>query len=251
MLAAPAAGIGHVWPGLVVGSIAAMVIDAAILRFRNKNQDWEFPSGALLTAAIVSMVLSPEEPWHVVAITSVIGVLSKYVVRSRTANVFNPAALALVVTFYLFNTGQSWWGALTEAPWWGLIVLFATGIFITDRVNKMPMVLAFLGAYYLLFTIASFVADPAWVVEIFRTPDLQMVLFFAFFILTDPPTSPTKYPHQIVCGILVAIVSFAVFEWMGAAYYLLAGVLVGNLWEGWRRMRVTSLRALAQSPSSL
>ena len=125
-IAAPAAGIGHVWAGLVVGSIAAMLIDAAILRFRNKNQDWEFPSGALLTAVIVSMVLSPEEPWHVVAITSVIAVISKYVFRVRTANVFNPAALALVVTFYLFNTGQSWWGAMTDAGWLGLVVLIVT-----------------------------------------------------------------------------------------------------------------------------
>jgi Na+-translocating ferredoxin:NAD+ oxidoreductase RnfD subunit len=240
-IAAPAAGIGHVWAGLVVGSIAAMLVDAAILRFRNKNQDWEFPSGALLTAVIVSMVLSPEEPWYVVAITSVIAVISKYVFRVRTANVFNPAALALVVTFYLFNTGQSWWGAMTDAGWLGLVVLIVTGVFITDRVNKMPMVLAFLGAYYLLFTITAFVADPAWVVEIFRTPDLQMVLFFALFILTDPPTSPTKYPHQIVCGVLVAVVSYAVFEWTGAAYYLLAGVLVGNGWEAWRR--TTSSRA--------
>ena len=229
------------WAGLVVGSIAAMAIDAAILRFRNKNQDWEFPSGALLTAVIVSMVLSPAEPWHVVAITSAIAVISKYVFRTRNANVFNPAALALVATFYVFNTGQSWWGAMTEAGWLGLVVLIATGVFITDRVNKMPMVLAFLGAYYLLFTITAFVADPAWVVEIFRTPDLQMVLFFALFILTDPPTSPTKYPHQIMCGVLVAVVSFAVFEWTGAAYYLLAGVLVGNAWEAWRR--ITSSRA--------
>ena len=30
--------------------------------------------------------------------------------------------------------------------------------------------------------------------------------------------------------------SFAVFEWIGAAYYLLAGVLVGNIWEAWRRV---------------
>ena len=239
-LAAPAAGIGLVWPGLVAGSIAAMVVDAAILRFRNKNQDWEFPSGALLTAVIVSMVLSPAEPWYVVTITSVIGVISKYLFRTRTANMFNPAALALVATFYLFNTGQSWWGALTDAPWWGLVVLFATGIFITDRVNKMPMVLAFLGAFYLLFTITAFAADPARVVEVFRAPDLQMVLFFAFFILTDPPTSPTKYPHQIIDGVLVAVVSYAIFEGLGAAHYLLAGVLAGNLWEAWRRSRPKS-----------
>ena len=220
-------------PGLVAGILAAMLVDAPILRVRDGA--WSFPSGALLTAAIVAMILGPQEPWHVTAITSVIGVVSKYVVRGRTANVFNPAALALVAAFYLFNSAESWWGALPDLPLYAIAALIATGAFMTDRVNKAPMVLAFLGSYYVLFTITAFVGDPGQVVEIFRAPDLHMVLFFAFFILTDPPTSPTKYRHQIICGVIVAAVSYVAFEWIGSVYYLLAGVLVGNVWEAWRR----------------
>jgi enediyne biosynthesis protein E5 len=121
-----------------------------------------------------------------------------------------------------------------------LAVLFATGIFIADRVKKMPLVLAFLGVYYLLFTITAFVGDPRIVSEIYRTPDLQAVLFFAFFILTDPPTSPVRQRPQIICGVLVAIVSYGIFEFVGAVYYLLAGVLVGNVYEAWRRQRMRS-----------
>ena len=82
----------------------------------------------------------------------------------------------------------------------------------------------------------AFVSDPAWVSEVFRAPDLEAVLFFAFFILTDPPTSPIKYGDQILFAVLVAVVSFAIFEWLGAVYYLLAGVLVANVWEAWRRV---------------
>jgi hypothetical protein len=70
---------------------------------------------------------------------------------------------------------------------------------------------------------------------VFRTPDLQAVLFFALFILTDPPTSPVRYRDQMVFAVIVAVASCAIFEWMGAVYYLLAGVLIGNLWEAWRR----------------
>ena len=167
---------------------------------------------------------------------------------------FNPAALALVVAFYVFHTAQSWWGSLPEITPWALAVIFATGIFITDRVNKMPLVLAFLGCYYLLFTVTAFVGDPNGVAEVFRNPDLNAVLFFAFFILTDPPTSPVKYPDQLVCAVIVAVTSYAVYEWVGAAYYLLAGVLVGNVWEAWRRVRRFPDRAsrrttLAQSAS--
>jgi Na+-translocating ferredoxin:NAD+ oxidoreductase RnfD subunit len=122
------------------------------------------------------------------------------------------------------------------------LALVAGGVFIADRVNKMPLVLAFLAAYYLLFTVTAFVGDPAWVSEVFRAPDLQAVLFFALFILTDPPTSPVKYRDQLVFAIIVAAASFAMFEWIGAVYYLLAGVLIGNLWEAWQRVRRRSGR---------
>jgi Na+-translocating ferredoxin:NAD+ oxidoreductase RnfD subunit len=232
-LAAPGEGIAVVAPGLLSATIAAGLLDLLILRFRKKA--WEFPSGAILTAMIVAMVLRAQEPWYVTTITSLVAVASKYVIRSRSANVFNPAAFAIVATFYPFHTGQSWWGALPEVLPIAQVALVAAGIFITDRINKMPLVVAFLGSYYLLFTITAFVSDPRTVSEVFRTPDLQAALYFAFIILTDPPTSPAKYRDQLICGAIVAVVSFAIFEWIGAVYYLLAGVLAGNLWEAWRR----------------
>ena len=235
ILAAPHEGIARVAPGLLSAIVTAGIIDFFILR--KVDGAWQYPSGAVLTGFFVAMILSPFEPWYVGACTSAIAVVSKYVFRSRFANIFNPAALAIVITFYIFATGQSWWGALPELPPAALVVLFVTGIFITDRVNKMPMVLVFLGVYYLLFTLTAFSGNTARVAEIYRAPDLHAVLYFAFFILTDPPTSPAKYPHQLIYGVLVAIASFAIFQFIGAVYYLLAAVLIGNLWEAGRRWK--------------
>ena len=231
-MALPGQGVRAV-AGLASATIAAGLVDVLILRVRKKV--WEFPSGAVLTAMIVAMVLRAQEPWYVTAVTSVIAILSKYVFRSRTANVFNPAALAIIVSFYAFHTGQSWWGALTDVTPVGKVALVAAGVYIAGRVNKMPLVLAFLGAYFVLFTVTAFVSDPLSVAEIFRTPDVEAALYFAFIILTDPPTSPAKYPDQIVCGLIVAVVSYAFFELAGVVYYLLAGVLAGHVWEAWRR----------------
>lgn len=232
-MAAPGQGVRAVAAGLVSATIAAGLADILILRAR-KNV-WEFPSGAVLTAMIVAMVLRAQEPWYVTTITSVAAVLSKYLFRTRSANVFNPAALAIIASFYMFHTGQSWWGALPDVAPVAKVVLLAAGIFIADRVNKMPLVLTFLGAYFLLFAATAFGNDPLSVAEIFRTPDVEAVLYFAFIILTDPPTSPAKYPDQIVCGVIVAAVSYAFFDWAGVVYYLLAGVLAGNVWEAYRR----------------
>jgi Na+-translocating ferredoxin:NAD+ oxidoreductase RnfD subunit len=233
-MAAPHEGILVVGRGLLSAALVASLIDGVMLRARHRR--WEYPSGAVLTALFVAMVLSSQTPWYVVCITSALAIVSKYIVRTRAGNVFNPAALALVALFPVFHAGQSWWGALPEVAPIFQLVLVVTGAFIADRVNRMPLVLAFLGSYYLLFTVTAFVSDPAWVSEVFRAPDLEAVLFFAFFILTDPPTSPIRYADQLLFAVLVAVVSFAIFEWLGAVYYLLAGVLVGNLWEAWRRV---------------
>ena len=233
-MAAPGQGFRSVGTGMIAAMIAAGLVDAVILKSR--KHAWEFPSGAVLTAMIVTMVLRAQEPWHVTTSTSVAAVLSKYLFRSRSANVFNPAALGIVASFYAFHTGQSWWGALTDVFPIVKVVLLAAGLFIADRVNKIPLVLTFLGAYFLLFTVTAFIGNPLSVAEIFRSPDIEAALYFAFIILTDPPTSPAKYPDQIVCGMIVAAVSFAFFEWAGVVYYLLAGVLAGNVWEAWRRV---------------
>jgi Na+-translocating ferredoxin:NAD+ oxidoreductase RnfD subunit len=230
---APHEGLRLVGPEILSAVILAGALDVIILR-RRKGV-WEFPSGAVLTALIVAMILSAQAPWYVTAVTSAMAVGSKYLFRTKSANVFNPAALGIVAAFYLFHTGQSWWGAAPDVSAAAQVALVASGLFITDRVNKMPLVLAFLGSYFLLFTVTAFAGNPSRVSEVFRTPDLQAALYFAFFILTDPPTSPVKYPDQLMFGVMVAAVSYAAFEWIGAAYYLLAGVLAGNVWEAWRR----------------
>jgi Na+-translocating ferredoxin:NAD+ oxidoreductase RnfD subunit len=233
VVAALGTGIALVAPGVVGAAIVAMLVDAPILRYR--EGEWQFPSGALLTGMIVAMVLSPFQPWYVAPVTAAVAVLTKYIARTRSANIFNPAAIALVGAFAVFHSPQSWWGALPELPPLAIVVLFAIGIFISDRVNKMPSVVAFLGTYFLLFTLAAFFGDPAHVAGLFRAPDLHAALFFAFFMVTDPPTSPPKQRDQIVFGVMVAVVSFAIYEIWHWVAFLLIGLLLANVWEAWRR----------------
>jgi Na+-translocating ferredoxin:NAD+ oxidoreductase RnfD subunit len=92
--------------------LIAALVDMPIIRARGTR--WEFPSGAILTGLIIAVVLSLGQPWYVAGCTSAVAILSKYIFRTRSANVFNPAAFAIVATFYVFGTIQSWWGALSE-----------------------------------------------------------------------------------------------------------------------------------------
>ncbi|MDQ6602891.1 MAG: RnfABCDGE type electron transport complex subunit D [Chloroflexota bacterium] len=232
------AGARHLLPGVVGAVAAAMVVDVAIVRLWRGV--WFFPSGAILSGLIVALILSPAVAWYVPVATAAFAVASKYLLRTRQGHIFNPAALALVAAYFLFASGQDWWGALPDLPMPFVLVLLATGLFIADRVNKLPMVLIFTGAYFLLFAAYAYAGDPARVAEVFRAPDVNAALFFAFFMLTDPPTSPARYRDQAVFGLIVALMGFAVFVILGAVYFLLAGLLVGNVWEVWRRMTARS-----------
>ena len=235
VLAATQSGWRLVGPGLVGATVGAMLVDVPLLKWREKR--WTFPDGAMLTGWIVAFVLSPHEPWYVATITAIIGVVSKYVWRSGRANVLNPAAIALVASFYLFHSGQSWWGALPELPLPWIVVLLGSGLFMVMRLNKGPLLLSFLGVFFLCATVAAFVGDPAQVAELYRAPDLHATLYFSFFMITDPPTSPPKHREQLVYGVIVAVVAYAAFALIGTAYFLLAGLLVANVWEGIRKRK--------------
>jgi Na+-translocating ferredoxin:NAD+ oxidoreductase RnfD subunit len=233
---------GRLAASVIGGAVgAAMLFDVFALRLLRGR--WHFPSGALLTGLIVAAVLSPHVSWWVSALTAGIGVAAKYVFRVKPANVFNPAALGLVATFYPFATGQSWWGALPDLSPYAVVVLLAAGVFMAQRVAKIPVVLSFLGVYYFLFTLTSFIGDPAFVSTIYRAPDLHAALYFAFFMVSDPPTSPPKPRDQVIFGAIVAVACFAAFEVIHAVYFLAAGLLVGNVWEAWRRARLKATRA--------
>src|SRR6185436_2922463 len=127
-LSATGEGFRRVAPGMLSAVVAAALIDIFVLRW--KNAEWTIPDGAILTGMFVAMVLSPLVQWYAVACTAAIAVISKHLLRTRSANVFNPAALGIVSTFYIFNTAQNWWGALPDLRPIALVVLFATGIFI-------------------------------------------------------------------------------------------------------------------------
>lgn len=240
VVAASVSGVAAVVPGVLAAAGVGMILDAAILRLRKRR--WEFPSGALLTGLIVAMVLTPQEPWYVAAVTTAFGVASKYLLRAASANTFNPAALALVASFYLFDAGHSWWGALPDLPAIAIVLLVVSGLFIADRVGRVPAVIAFLASYYLLSTSTAFVGDPARVAELFRAPDLHAALYFAFFMVSDPPTSPPHARDQLTFGVITGIGSFLAFALIGAAWWLPGGLLVANAWESWRRQRARARR---------
>jgi Na+-translocating ferredoxin:NAD+ oxidoreductase RnfD subunit len=217
----------------VLAALAGTCLFDLVLNYV-KRRSLAVPSSAFLSGLIVAFVLGPLEPHWVTFAVGALATLSKHVLRTRQGHLFNPAALALLVSVPLFGTGQSWWGALANVPSPWLLLLLVGGVLILDRLNKFPLALSFLGFYFGLFAFGALL-DPARVAEMFRVPFTNAALFLACFMLTDPPTSPGRRSDQVWIGGIVAVVS-AVAQLIGVGQaYLLVGLLAGNLTLAGRR----------------
>ncbi len=221
----------HVATAVAVACLLDLVLG------RSASGRWQHPSSALLTGLIVAFVLDPGTPTWVTAATSGLAIASKYLLRnSRGEHSFNPAALALLCSGLVLGASQSWWGALGNLPVAWTVLLLAGGVLVIDRLNKLPLVFAFLGSYFALFAAVSFMNATA-VAEMFREPFVQSAVFLAFFMLTDPPTSPNVYRDQVTFGMLAAAVA-CVAQLLGIGQvYLLLGLVAGNGWLALRRRR--------------
>jgi Na+-translocating ferredoxin:NAD+ oxidoreductase RnfD subunit len=241
-LAGQTLGWSAVLPQVLSGVAGACLTELLVGLAQGERPRW--PSSALLSGLIVAFVLGVETlPLVTLAVAS-LATASKHVQRTRRGHLYNPAALALLSAIPLYGTGQSWWGALPDLGWLGLLVVLAIGAILIERLNRWPLVLSFSGAYFGLFTLLALV-NPVRVAEMFRAPFVQSAMFLAFFMLTDPPTSPGRERDQVQIGVLVAVAS-CVAQLVGAGQaYLLIGLLVGNLVLAARRWYVGRQSGLA------
>jgi Na+-translocating ferredoxin:NAD+ oxidoreductase RnfD subunit len=186
---------------------------------------------------IVAFVLDPGTPAWITGATSGLAIVSKYLLCNRRGeHFFNPAAFALLFSGLVLGTSQSWWGALGNLPVAWTVLLVVLGSLVIDRLNKLPLVFAFLATCFGLFAAVSLVNATA-VAEMFREPFVQSAVFLAFFMLTDPPTSPNIYQDQVTFGILAGLVACAAQLVGIGEVYLLLGVVAGNGWLALRRRR--------------
>ena len=213
--------------------VTALVLDGAVMFLQRRRI--RYSDGGVITALIVADIMGHATPLPILAATTGVALLSKHILRVGRKPVFNPAAVGLLFAILVFtNTGQSWWGSLALMPVWLVLAVIGGGLLITARVNKFPQVTAFLGAYFFLLLAMAVLhiglpSDTPGAA--LRPPFVNTALYLAFFMLTDPPTSPAAYRQQILFGLIAAAVGTAIFATSGGLAYLLVGLLTANLWK--------------------
>ena len=158
----------------------------------------------------------------------VVAIGSKFVLRWNGKHVFNPANFAIVVLALSLpgawiSPGQ--WGA---AAWFAVALAFA-GLAVTGKARRWDVSLAYLATFAaILFGRAWWYGDPLAI----PLHQLQSgaLLLFAFFMISDPMTTPDARPARLLHAALTAAVgAFIVFAFYRADGVILALILTAPL----------------------
>jgi len=178
---------------------------------------------ALISGLSLCLLLRTNDPWLAV-LAAVVAVGSKFVLRVRGKHVFNPTNLALVAMMLI--TGRVW----ASPGQWGSAALFAfalasAGMLVVSRAGRADVTCVFLATWtILLIGRAEWLGDPLSI-PLHRLQNGAPVLF-AFFMISDPRTTPDSRAGRILFAILVAagayVVQFRLFWTNGPLWSLAA-----------------------------
>lgn len=169
------------------------------------------PLSAIITALSLTLLLRTDTV-ALAVLAAAIAIGSKFLLRARGKHVFNPANVALVAL--MFGSEQAWvssgqWGSAVL----GAFALACLGLLVLTRAKRAETTFAFLLAYAaLLLGRAIWLGDPLTI------PIHQLqngaLLIFAFFMISDPKTTPNSAPGRILYGVLVASIAYSIqYAW--------------------------------------
>jgi Na+-transporting NADH:ubiquinone oxidoreductase subunit NqrB len=184
---------------------SALAIGAALLTQIGCTRWFGLPQldlrSPLITGLSLSLLLRADTAWlHPAA--GVIGIASKFIFRVDGKHIWNPAGFAIVVL--LFTSNDVW----ISPGQWGTAVWFATllgffAILVLHAARRSDMALFFLGCHAaLLLARAAWLGDPL----VIPLHQLQSgaILIFAFFMISDPRTSPDSRLGRFIFALSVA-----------------------------------------------
>ncbi len=180
----------------------------AICWLTNKVFSWAFDAptnveSVYISALILALILSPMKSIADLPLlfwAAVFTMASKYIFALNKKHVFNPVAIAVVITALGFNGSASWWiGTAAMLPFSLL------GILIVRKIRRFDLMFYFFLAS--LVTILGFsIMQGSNLVTTFKQIFLSSpIFFFAFVMLTEPLTTPPTKNLQSLYGAIAGI----------------------------------------------
>lgn len=165
------------------------------------------PLSPLITALSLTLLLRTDMA-SVAVLAAGMAIGSKFLLRYRGKHIFNPANFALVAL--MLASDHAWvssgqWGSAAL----GAFVLACLGFLVLTRAKRAETTIAFILFYgALLFGRAVWLDDP------YSIPLHQLqngaLLIFAFFMISDPKTTPNTALGRVLYAGLVAGVAYTI-----------------------------------------
>ncbi len=186
------------------------------------------PESSILTGLILSLIITPSFQTYgllFMLAASGLAIASKYLLTIRNKHIFNPAAIAVVLTAIGPRQDASWWIGTA----WMLPFVIVGGLLIVRKVRRGSMVAAYLIATTVV-TAGLSLYDKSSVTLNLKNMILTSAIFYlGFVMLTEPYSSPTTRTKQIYYAIIVGVLVAPQFH--VGHYYTTPEValVIGNL----------------------
>ena len=162
---------------------------------------------SILTGLILALIVTPissVKDVTFIAAAAGLAIASKYILAVKNKHIFNPAAIAVVLTALGPQESASWWiGSVVLMPF-----VLLGGLLIARKIRRNGMVFIFIGVA-LASTLAFAALSGHSIGTTLQNTLFHSSLFFlAFVMLTEPWTSPTtktkRYIYAVIVGTLFA-----------------------------------------------
>ena len=208
-------------PEIIAITVASTLITqfAFFKILKIESNDYRSP---LITSLSLCLLFKGAFFW-LYPIAGILAMSSKFLIRANGKHIFNPANAGIVILLLLVP--ESVWvspGQWGNAVWLGFALL-SLAVMVLSRAHRADMALFFLGSwFFLIFARAFWLGDPLAIP--LHNAQSGALLIFAFFMISDPMTTPNNRLGRFVFAFIVAALAFTmqyVFQIREAIFYAL------------------------------
>jgi len=222
-------------PHILTAVWVAYIFDSIIKYFR--KQRLYLDETALITGFLVAFVVDLKASLLIIALISIVWILSKNFILVNKRHIFNPAAFWIVAIWLFFpEVWQSWW------QFWSILfngihisieqIVIILWLFIIYKIWRLSTIISYLLVFFIFYTWYNYFM---WQMgNIFQDFWLWITKAFILFMLIEPQTSPSTRHKKVIFGGIAAIFTFIflnlpVFPSL-ANNWILLWLLIANLY---------------------
>lgn len=144
---------------------------------------------ATITALILALILDPVQyttDFQFLGWAAILAMSSKYILALKKKHLFNPAAIAVVITAFVMGDSASWWVGTRDM----LPFVLVGGLLIVRKLRQVDMVAIFCAVVLVGVSIATLLQGSSVTTAITHLLIQSPLFFFATIMLTEPLTEP-------------------------------------------------------------